>query len=104
MRPRLRARAAPDPVAAIEWDEIAASLDERGYATTPPLLSTAACGELAALYAREDAFRSRVIMQRHAFGRGEYQYFRYPLPATVEELRQAIYPHLAAIAIVGATV
>jgi hypothetical protein len=98
MRPQLRARAAPDPAAAIEWDEVAASLNECGYATTPPLLSPAACREVAALYAREDAFRSRVIMQRHAFGRGEYQYFRYPLPATVEELRQAIYPHLVPIA------
>jgi len=37
-------------------------------------------------------------MQRHAFGRGEYQYFRYPLPAVVEDRRQAIYPHLAPIA------
>jgi hypothetical protein len=87
-----------DPVAEIDWCETEASLDERGYAVTPPLLSTAECRELAALYDQADAFRSRVIMQRHAFGRGEYQYFRYPLPALIEQLRHAIYPHLATVA------
>ena len=56
------------------------------------------CRELGALYAREDAFRSRVIMQRHSFGRGEYKYLRYQLPRGVEGLRQAIYPRLAPIA------
>ena len=90
MRPRIDA--------AIDWHGIEASLDERGYAVTPPLLTAEECRGLAALYPREDVFRSRVIMQRHAFGRGEYQYFRYPLPRAVEGLRQAIYPHLAPIA------
>ena len=84
--------------AGIDWRQIATSLDERGYAITPPLLAAEECCGLAALYRREDVFRSRVIMQRHNFGRGEYQYFRYPLPPTVEQLRQAIYPHLAPIA------
>ena len=82
----------------IDWRQVAASLDELGYATTPPLLTGEECRALAALYPREDAFRSRVIMQRHNFGRGEYQYFRYPLPPVVEGLRQAIYPRLAPIA------
>jgi uncharacterized protein len=90
MRRRIDAR--------IDWRQIAASLDERGYAITPPLLTAEECRGLAALFPREDVFRSRVIMQRHAFGRGEYQYFRYPLPRTVEQLRQAIYPNLAPIA------
>src|SRR5207245_3649818 len=62
------------------------------------LLTTEECRGLAALYDREEAFRSRVIMQRHAFGRGEYKYLQYPLPDVVEALRQAIYPHLAPIA------
>jgi hypothetical protein len=84
--------------ASIDWREIAESLDARGYATTPPLLTERECRDIAVLYAQEEVFRSRVIMQRHAFGRGEYQYFRYPLPATVEALRQAIYPRLAPIA------
>jgi hypothetical protein len=98
MRRQLRPKPPADPVAAIDWDEIAASLDERGYATTPPLLSAAECRDLAALYSREDAFRSRVVMQRHNFGRGEYKYLRYPLPEPVQQLRQTIYPHLAPIA------
>jgi hypothetical protein len=98
MRRQLRAKTAADPVAAIYWQQIGASLDERGYATTSALLSAEECRGLAALYTRDDAFRSRVVMQRHAFGRGEYKYLRYPLPGTVEVLRQAIYPHLAPIA------
>jgi len=98
MRRQLKATPAADRLAAIDWHEIAASLDERGYATTPPLLTAAGCRGLTALYPREDAFRSRVIMQRHSFGRGEYKYLRYPLPSGVEGLRQAIYPRLASIA------
>ena len=62
------------------------------------MLTRRECGGLAALYPKEEAFRSRVVMQRHAFGRGEYKYFRYPLPGRIEALRQAIYPHLAPIA------
>jgi hypothetical protein len=90
--------AAVERVAAVDWREVASSLDERGYATTAALLTTEQCRGLAALYEREDAFRSRVVMQRHAFGRGEYKYLRYPLPSMVEALRQAIYPQLAPIA------
>jgi hypothetical protein len=98
MRRQLKAKAAVDPAAAVDWGEVAASLDERGYATTSALLSVEVCHELVALYPTEDAFRRRVIMQHHAYGRGEYKYFRYPLPTTVDGLRQAIYPHLAPIA------
>ena len=98
MRRQPSAAPAADRLAAIDWHEISALLDERGYATTPPLLTAAECRGLAALYAKEDAFRSRVIMQRHSFGRGEYKYFRYALPSTVQSLRNAIYPHLAPIA------
>jgi len=98
MRRQPKAMPAADPLAVIDWHEIVASLDDRGYATTPPLLTAAECRGLAALYAREDAFRSRVIMQRHSFGRGEYKYLCYPLPSAVEGLRQAIYPLLAPIA------
>ena len=92
----MRRQPSAKPVAEpIDWPEIAGSLDERGYAITPSLLTRGECREIAALYPREEVFRSRVIMQRHAFGRGEYQYFRYPLPSVVERLRQTIYPHLA---------
>ena len=90
--------AAADRIAAVDWRQAAASLDDRGYATTAALLTSEQCRGLAALYDREEAFRSRVVMQRHGFGRGEYKYLRYPLPTVVEALRQAIYPHLAPIA------
>ena len=90
--------AAAGRVAAIDWPAAAASLDERGYATAPALLGAEECRDLAGHYADDDAFRSRVVMQRHGYGRGEYKYFRYPLPAAVEALRRAIYPHLAPIA------
>ena len=90
--------AAAESVAAVDWRQAAASLDERGYATTVALLTSQQCRGLAALYDQDEVFRSRVVMQRHGFGRGEYKYLRYPLPATVEALRQAIYPHLAPIA------
>ena len=84
------ARSLPSPVsgiAATDWSAVAASLDARGYATTGTLLDAGRCRALADLYGREDGFRSRVVMQRHAFGRGEYKYFSYPLPPAVEALR-----------------
>jgi hypothetical protein len=87
-----------DRVAAIDWPAVAAALDERGYAIVTDLLGRAACRRLAALYDDREAFRSRVVMQRHNFGRGEYQYLAYPLPQEVARLRTAIYPQLAPIA------
>src|SRR5919109_12713 len=96
-------RSAADPavaprIDALDWSAMAAALDERGYATTGPLLDPDACADLIALYADASRFRSRVVMQRHAFGRGEYQYFAYPLPPAVADLRHALYPHLAPLA------
>jgi hypothetical protein len=85
-------------IPAIDWPRVTASLEERGYATTGPILDAAQCRALAGLYAREHGFRSRVVMQRHAFGRGEYKYFSYPLPPVVEALRHALYPHLVPVA------
>jgi uncharacterized protein len=79
--------AAAGRVAAVDWQQLAAALDETGYATTAALLTTEECRGLAALYDREEAFRSRVVMQRHGFGSGEYKYLRYPLPDIVEEGR-----------------
>jgi hypothetical protein len=104
MTTRSRTRSGQPPggvatrLAAVDWEAAAAALDARGYATLPALLTPAECRELAALYGDDGAFRSRVVMQRHAFGRGEYKYLRYPLPPVVAALREAIYPHLAPIA------
>ncbi|MGH6928848.1 MAG: 2OG-Fe(II) oxygenase [Dongiaceae bacterium] len=83
---------------ALAWDAMAASLDKSGYATTGPLLDADACAALIDAYSDAKRFRSRIVMQRHAFGRGEYQYFDYPLPPVVTDLRQALYPHLAPLA------
>jgi hypothetical protein len=80
------------------WPDLLAALDERGYAVLPGLLDPAACGELAALYECEEAFRSRVVMARHNFGRGEYKYLRYELPPVVAALREALYSLLAPLA------
>jgi uncharacterized protein len=85
-------------IAAIDWPAVAAALDERGYATVAALLDAQECRGLAALYAEDSAFRSRVVMQRHGYGRGEYKYLRYPLPEPVARLRRALYPHLVIIA------
>ena len=85
-------------IAGLDWAGIEASLETRGYATTGVLISAADCRTLAGHYDNEERFRSRIIMQRHAFGRGEYKYFRYPLPAPVESLRQQIYPRLVRVA------
>ena len=80
------------------WPDLLTGLDERGYAVLPGLLSERECRGVAALYADEAAFRSRVIMARHNFGRGEYKYLRYPLPSLVADLRQALYPPLVPFA------
>jgi uncharacterized protein len=80
------------------WPELLTGLDERGYAVLPGLLGERECRSVAALYADEAAFRSRVVMARHNFGRGEYKYLRYPLPPLVAELRQALYPKLTPFA------
>ncbi|HEX5319341.1 MAG TPA: 2OG-Fe(II) oxygenase [Stellaceae bacterium] len=82
----------------IDWKGLGASLDERGYATIPSLIDPVECRALVALYDDEARFRSRVVMQRHRFGQGEYKYLRYPLPDPVAELREALYPGLADIA------
>jgi hypothetical protein len=89
------ARSVAARVAAADWARIAADLEARGAATTGPLLSAAECRALAALYAGDTGFRSRVVMARHGFGQGEYKYFSYPLPPLVAELRKALYPRLA---------
>lgn len=85
-------------ISAIDWAVAAASLNSRGCAVLPRLLSAGSCREVAELYAEEGRFRSRVVMSRHGFGRGEYKYFTYPFPPLIESLRTGLYPHLAPVA------
>ena len=80
------------------WKAVERQLDDRGYAILPALLGPEECRAVAAMYGEPDRFRSRIVMQRHNFGQGEYQYFAYPLPEIVERLRRAIYPRLAPVA------
>jgi hypothetical protein len=82
----------------VDWDRAEAELDERGSALLPGFLDAAACAALIALYDKPARFRSKVIMQRHGYGQGEYQYFAYPLPEPVAALRAAVYPRLVTIA------
>jgi hypothetical protein len=82
----------------IDWHRSAADLDAHGCAVLPGLVEPSACTALAALYDDDSSFRSRVVMARHGFGRGEYQYFAYPLPDLVAGLRSALYPRLAGVA------
>lgn len=85
-------------VQSLPWDEIGKAFWRDGYALTPPLLDAPECVALAASYADDAAFRSQVVMSRFGFGRGEYKYFKYPLPKLVAELREHFYPRLARIA------
>jgi len=85
-------------LARIDWPRVAAGLDSDGWALLDRLLTAAECDSLAALYPRDEHFRSRVVMANHNFGRGEYKYFSYPLPPLVAELRSALYQPLAAVA------
>lgn len=87
-----------DRIQAIDWRAVEASLDEFGFAPAGALLAPEECAALASLYSQEDSFRSRVVMERYRFGKGDYKYFRYPLPEAVASLRTLTYPHLAAIA------
>ncbi len=74
------------------------SLASRGFAVAKGLIDPDACRALAALWPEKAAFRKHIVMQRHGYGQGEYQYFTYPLPRPVERLRQALYPQLARVA------
>lgn len=97
-QPALPATDVTARVRAADWSRVGEDLDARGSATIGGLLEPRECDELATLYGSDDGFRSRVVMARHNFGRGEYRYFSYPLPETVSLLRTSIYEHLAGIA------
>jgi hypothetical protein len=81
-----------------DWNDAAAQLDASGRALLPALLNEDSCRAIAQAYDDDARYRSRVVMARHGFGRGEYRYFRYPLPDLVQTVREAFYPRLAPIA------
>jgi len=85
-------------LANLEWAAIRESLQEHGYALTPALLTPSECASLVNLYSSEEAFRRHILMSRYRFGRGDYKYFDYPLPAIVQQLREHSYPYLVPLA------
>jgi uncharacterized protein len=85
-------------IAALDWTGIDAELDARGCAHLRQVLTAGECRALAALYEDDTRFRSRIVMARHGFGRGEYKYLSYPLPPVVTALRHAFYPPLSRVA------
>ena len=76
---------------AVDWNDVSRELNAQGHAVLQHLLAPEECRVLSAMYGQEELFRSRVVMGRHGFGRGEYQYFRYPLPEIVANLRRCVY-------------
>jgi uncharacterized protein len=79
----------------LAWSEVQSQLMANGFARLGQLLSREQCEALRGLYAESGHFRARIDMTRYRFGRGEYQYFAYPLPSLVVELREALYGQLA---------
>src|SRR5262245_36212967 len=85
-------------IISLDWEEILLGLDAQGNALLRGILSAEECRFLAGLYPDDELFRSRVVMARHGFGRGEYKYFKYPLPEIIAELRSTIYSQLVPLA------
>jgi len=90
--------ARPDGLARLDWPAIETAIDQDGYAVLPALLDASECAALVRTYEDNARFRSRIVMARHGFGRGEYKYFDYPLPDIVGRLRESLYPRLAPLA------
>jgi hypothetical protein len=82
----------------LDWARIEAELDSVGHVVVGPLLDGETCKALAELYEQDAPFRSRVVMERHGFGRGEYKYFTYPLPEPTAALRGPLYRRLSPVA------
>ncbi|VVN05813.1 2OG-Fe(II) oxygenase [Pseudomonas fluorescens] len=88
----------PSRLDSLDWASLEQQLDQDGCAIIRSLLQAETCDQLSELYPQTEPFRSQVIMARHGFGRGEYKYFRYPLPTPAERLRCALYPRLVPLA------
>jgi hypothetical protein len=85
-------------VNALDWERVSRDLDSQGNALLEDLISSDECRTLTGLYKKNNIFRSRVVMEQHGYGRGEYKYFSYPLPDIIADLRMTIYPYLAPVA------
>ena len=85
-------------IASLDWARLSQEIDQPGWSTTGPFLTADECDSLIASYDDDGLFRSRVVMTRHGFGRGEYRYFAYPLPPLVEQLRTGLYERLVPLA------
>jgi uncharacterized protein len=92
------AQTADARVSQYDWDKLSEELSDNGCAVVEKLLSPKECRQIAAMYPEEDHFRSHVHMARLGFGKGEYRYFKYPLPDLIGNLRTALYPHLSNVA------
>src|SRR5215469_12534565 len=85
-------------VASIDWTQVTEALWNEGFGRIGILFSQAECRDLRSMYSDPERFRSRIDMARYRFGKGEYQYFKYPLPEIVSELREELYARLAPVA------
>jgi hypothetical protein len=92
----IEAKATSQP--AVDWGRVSQSLDQKSFAVLSNILSPGECTAIAQNYSTDALYRSRVVMARHGFGRGEYKYFAYPLPEKTAQLRTALYPELASVA------
>jgi hypothetical protein len=82
----------------LNWAEIAAAMDSKGFAPVKNVLTAEECDNLTAQYTDDELYRKTIVMERHHYGRGEYKYFKYPLPGLIQQLRESVYPKLAPIA------
>jgi len=82
----------------LDWQQLSQQLHEHGSVVFKGLLTPEECDWLSSLYTKDEHFRSRIVMERFSFGRGEYKYFQYPLPQIISELRTELYPHLEPVA------
>jgi hypothetical protein len=98
MKRDVAAETIAERLSSIAWERVDSDLNEYGGAVLEQLLTPDECESVTAMYPDDAPFRSRVVMARHGFGRGEYKYFRYPLPKLVEDARTHLYPRLVPIA------
>jgi hypothetical protein len=87
-----------DRLGLLDWDRITEDLNAKGFAAADAVLTPAECDELVEQYSNTALYRKTIVMEHHGYGLGEYKYFQYPLPDTVQQLRENVYPKLAPIA------